>query len=413
MYSENSTAARFRALFATPALLTAVIAFTAQIVLNLLISIFAKSITANMLSSMLGSSLNSSEMRAAMSLVSGGSVVSTIIALLPAIFVCTALWLVYVNAKKPNGAYAIMNPIGFKLINIYDIICMVLMILATVLVGLGFVIALFGAGSVMSRLGGSSGGYIALLVIGMVLALAILILDIVFFNKARKLAKQLANAAATGNVQVEMGSYLTVICWILGVVMALGTLGSFLGGIFVIARSAANATAVIAFAIFLGKLRTGLQALGSESAEENLSMNYAMDEEPPYTTQPGAAPTFPMPAPAPDLGPTVPNQLAATAPLSRAILLRQKTGENIRINTQSFTLGRNPQVANYVISDNPKVSGNHAAILTMSGIYYLVDNNSTNHTYVNNAMIQPGVKVPLSNQSVIKLCDEVFIFLIP
>lgn len=421
MYSENSNSTRFRRLMTSPAYLTAVIAFTAQIVLSLLQSILAKTMAVALLGSLLDEAFSDiGPVGPILSMFSGGFGIGTIISMLPALYMCTALWLIFAHAKKPNGAHAIMNPIGFKLINVYHIITMVLVIIAAVGSTILGILGIIGVGSVMSSYEVKGGGMATgLMILVLLVSIGVYALIIAFFNKARKLARSLADAAATGNMNVQTSTFVTVMCYILGVFMALGCVGVFLGGIFFLLNSVAGATAAIAFGIFLGKLRTELMTMDSGFANQDYIPDAAPSAPPAFSPAPdlgGTAqfdgPDFrtaqfggPAPAPAP--------QLVPTAPLGRAILLRQKTGENIQVNAQNYTLGRNPAIANYVISDNPKVSGNHASILTMNGSYYLVDNNSTNHTYVNNVMVQPGTKVPLSNQSIIKLYNEVFVFLIP
>ncbi len=72
--------------------------------------------------------------------------------------------------------------------------------------------------------------------------------------------------------------------------------------------------------------------------------------------------------------------------------------KNFPINKMNMTLGRNPD--NDVVIPETTVSGNHAAIVNEGGNWFVVDNNSTNGTFVN------GIKVSkhkLNNNDLIKL----------
>ena len=53
----------------------------------------------------------------------------------------------------------------------------------------------------------------------------------------------------------------------------------------------------------------------------------------------------------------------------------------------------------------------HANILNRDGEYYIVDTNSTNHTYVNGVMIRSNVETKLTHGAKITLANESFEFL--
>ena len=63
---------------------------------------------------------------------------------------------------------------------------------------------------------------------------------------------------------------------------------------------------------------------------------------------------------------------------------------------------------NYQIIDNKKVSRRHAIFRISNGECYVRDNQSTNHTFVNGKLLQPGVEIILSNDDYIRLGDEEF-----
>ena len=56
------------------------------------------------------------------------------------------------------------------------------------------------------------------------------------------------------------------------------------------------------------------------------------------------------------------------------------------------------------------VSVSHATIITRENTYFIVDTNSTNHTYVDGKMIQPNTEVPIQQGTKIRLGNEDFEF---
>ena len=51
-----------------------------------------------------------------------------------------------------------------------------------------------------------------------------------------------------------------------------------------------------------------------------------------------------------------------------------------------------------------------ASQVSKNGQYFIVDNSTTNHTYVNDSMIPANVETQISNGAKIKLADEKFEF---
>ena len=72
-------------------------------------------------------------------------------------------------------------------------------------------------------------------------------------------------------------------------------------------------------------------------------------------------------------------------------LIRLKNNERILINKPRYRLGKEKSYVDYFIGDNAAVSRSHADIVTNGEEYSIIDMNSTNHTYINNQMIQSGV----------------------
>lgn len=91
-------------------------------------------------------------------------------------------------------------------------------------------------------------------------------------------------------------------------------------------------------------------------------------------------------------------------------LIRIRNGEKIIISTQMFRIGKDPSCVEYCISDNVAISRSHAYIANYDGAYWLVDNNSTNCTYVNGMMLPANTRVQLVDGTRIHLADEEFEF---
>ncbi len=91
-------------------------------------------------------------------------------------------------------------------------------------------------------------------------------------------------------------------------------------------------------------------------------------------------------------------------------LIRSKNSEKININKPVFRIGKEKSYVDYFIADNTAISRSHANIIEKDGAYFVVDTNSTNHTYVNEAMIQSNVEVKLEHGSKVRLANENFEF---
>lgn len=142
-----------------------------------------------------------------------------------------------------------------------------------------------------------------------------------------------------------------------------------------------------------------------------------------------AAPITPMPQPAYQPAPqSAPLNFGETTVLSAAVgettvlggvvetkqndphLIRVKNNEKIPLNKPVFRIGKEKSYVDYFISDNTAISRSHANIIDHNGEFFVVDTNSTNHTYVNGGMIQSGVETKLSHGTKIRFANEEFEF---
>lgn len=91
-------------------------------------------------------------------------------------------------------------------------------------------------------------------------------------------------------------------------------------------------------------------------------------------------------------------------------LIRTKNSEKIMIEKSVFRIGKEKSYVDYFISDNATISRSHANIISKDDKYFVVDTNSTNHTYVDGQMIQSNSEVEITHGSKIRFADEEFEF---
>lgn len=96
----------------------------------------------------------------------------------------------------------------------------------------------------------------------------------------------------------------------------------------------------------------------------------------------------------------------------RPTLIRKRNNETVVINKPTFRIGKEKSYVDYFIGDNTAISRSHADIITRNGQYYIVDMNSTNHTYVNGVLIQSNVEVPIAAGTKLRLANEDFEFIL-
>jgi len=91
-------------------------------------------------------------------------------------------------------------------------------------------------------------------------------------------------------------------------------------------------------------------------------------------------------------------------------LIRAKNNERIALNKPVFRIGKEKSYVDYFISDNTAISRSHANVISRDDEYFVVDTNSTNHTYVNGMMIQSNVETKIVDGAKIRLANEEFEF---
>lgn len=92
-------------------------------------------------------------------------------------------------------------------------------------------------------------------------------------------------------------------------------------------------------------------------------------------------------------------------------LLRTKDGKKITVNKCTFVIGKSEANCDYVISDNNAISRKHATISIANGKYYVVDNSSTNGTYIDDIRIDADKSYEILPGQKIRFADDEFTLL--
>lgn len=90
-------------------------------------------------------------------------------------------------------------------------------------------------------------------------------------------------------------------------------------------------------------------------------------------------------------------------------LIKKSTDEKIYITKRTFVIGKSSEKADYTVN-NSAVSRVHAEISVVGSEYYVTDKNSTNHTYVNNSLIQSSSPYQIFDGDEIMFANEIYIF---
>jgi len=94
----------------------------------------------------------------------------------------------------------------------------------------------------------------------------------------------------------------------------------------------------------------------------------------------------------------------------KPFIVRKSSNEKILLDKPIYSLGRERDFVDYVVTGNKYIGHVHCHFLIRAGEYFVVDDNSKNHTYVNNQLIQPSTEIKITHGALIRLADEDFEF---
>lgn len=91
-------------------------------------------------------------------------------------------------------------------------------------------------------------------------------------------------------------------------------------------------------------------------------------------------------------------------------LIRSKNGQKVYINKPIFRIGKEKSYVDFFIGDNSAISRSHANILTREDKYFVVDTNSTNHTYIDGNILQSNSEYEIFHGTKLRFANEDFEF---
>lgn len=92
-------------------------------------------------------------------------------------------------------------------------------------------------------------------------------------------------------------------------------------------------------------------------------------------------------------------------------LVRRSTGETVIIDKETFVIGKERAKVDYAVTENKTVSRVHATIFCRKDGCVIVDNNSTNRTFINGSPIPAASEIRINSGDVLKLSNEEFDFI--
>ncbi|MDO4176415.1 MAG: FHA domain-containing protein [Bacillota bacterium] len=99
-------------------------------------------------------------------------------------------------------------------------------------------------------------------------------------------------------------------------------------------------------------------------------------------------------------------------PVERALFVREEDGARFYMESDVVTLGRMGGGADCIVSEEKTVGRKHATFYSRDGRYFILDNESTNGTFVNDNRLSSGVATEITSGDKITLAKTVLQFLV-
>lgn len=96
----------------------------------------------------------------------------------------------------------------------------------------------------------------------------------------------------------------------------------------------------------------------------------------------------------------------------KAFLVDRVHNKQLLVTKQSIVIGTDVNKADFIIRESNVVSRQHALLYKKDGCYFVTDNHSTNHTYVNEIILKPGEMRELSAGDIIRCADVSLEFIV-
>ncbi len=434
MYMQNSQNGGLwaaRMMGASALFLTGAIGYSVYVVFELLAGFTEGSSIMGLMDSMMQmtggyAGMDYSTMDTFYSVVSGMSVVSTLITMLPAIIITVGIWMVFAAAKKnmlPGTAAT-----GLTIIRVITIINLVFSILGLVFLEMFMIIGLAAANTLSGSSYGSygmGGSVVFVFIVVMLIVAAVSAVEIVFYLKLNGTVRRMRDTLVTGILNCNISVYVEIYCYLAGGLSAVFALISMMSfSIYGFLANAGIATADIAFAILLRRYRAQMGWMLRNPQPVQVSQQPCQGQQP-HQEQPSyQEPQHESGSQEQQPRETVRNetdvlpyynettvlsgQMVNDGMLQIVRLIRERTKETICINKPSFWIGKEAGKVDYCITDNTAVSRRHALFTIRDNVCYVQDNHSTNRVFVNGHVLEPGVDVPVSDGDRVRMGDEEF-----
>lgn len=445
-----------RSVAMSPLFLTGAIAYSVMIVATLIASLTGgNSIYAalmnyiQMLSSMGVPELNelTYQLSSTLYTMGGVSLVGTLLGMLPSLLVLAGIWMTFAAAIDRNDTPA--STAGLTIIKVLQILNLVCICLILAVVEFILILALIMSSNYVSDA-------TPVVIVVMIVVAFVFALMIAWYVNLIKTIGSIQQALRAGVVSSRISSYVAGFTMVSGIFQLLGVLN--FGSIFSLLAAIAGGVSSIAFSLLLFNYKNRMLQLQSGvntapqpapqpayQPEPQPAPQPVYQPEPPVAPQPvyqPEPPVAPQPAyqPEPQVAPQPvyqpepqpptrgvfppPTQpvaettvlsptpettvLQTTRILPTLRLIRTRDNSVVVVDRPQFRIGRDPGVADCIISDNTAVGRQHADIVQHDGQCFVVDLFSTNHTYVNGQQVPPGTEYPVNNGDIIVLGDECF-----
>ncbi|MBR6230384.1 MAG: zinc-ribbon domain-containing protein [Lachnospiraceae bacterium] len=230
--SESRPAGRLQSFVAEAAssglFLVTTILFTAVLVINLLSSILTVSVGGNTIIGLIdeiayqaGFSLDEiGGIGTVSSLVNGfsaGTIVATIISMIPSILIAVGLWLIFASAKSSQGTS--VKPAGFTIIKVIYLIFFWIMI---VVGAIGIILLILAAVLTADYSGAAAAVFIVLIAI----IAAIVALSCLYCSKIAKMLTSAREVGIGASDRLMVSTYVQVLTWIAGICLAISAIAS-------------------------------------------------------------------------------------------------------------------------------------------------------------------------------------------
>ena len=431
--SSGGLVEALRKLINSPIYLVAAIGLTAQVALSILASFagysqYSDDIYDLFINSGLSEELGSLGANGIYNIMHGTNVLLVVLSNLPTIAICIGLWILFSQAHNPTKK---LETTGLTVIRIVVIIRLVLFVIICAMMVVSVFIAV-----------AMSGGYlddVLPVIIGIILGIAIVgTLFILYYRKVLKMIDSGKAIITTGNKTAPAYLFVIVLTFIAAGINCLTALSSLATqGIFAFLVSAASAASGIGFGLLMNQFNK-LEEMQAAHGQINVSIDVQgnvprsmqdIPQAPDFGNSPYNVPNY-NPAQqminSPKPGTTVLGHdeeekkrryanegtmvLSNNFDMPKAKLIRLRDQKEILITKPDFTIGKAYGNVDYFIEDNPAISRKHAVIALNEGKFYVMDTNSTNHTFVEGQQIPPETPTLLTDGMKVRFADEVYQF---